>query len=125
METSYCASKSKILSYWDIFRSANDIWNFPTHAFWSEIECLHFDTVVWRIDIDPLIGHEEEYDLAEALQNNQDCLSEGLTCDSVSDEEESDYEEEEGEGQETEEEEGEEFSNPRNIFEVLDDEEDL
>ena len=77
-------------------------------------------------DIDPLIGHEEEYDLAKALQNNQDCLSEGLTCGvSVSEEEESDYEEEEGKGQESEEEEGEEFPDPRNIFEVLDDEEGL
>ena len=34
-------------------------------------------------DMDPLIGHEEEYDLVKALQNNQDCLSEGLTCVSV------------------------------------------
>ena len=71
-------------------------------------------------DIDPLIGHEEEYDLAKAIQNNQNCLSEGLTCVPVSDDEESDYEE-----GETEKEEEEELSDPRNIFEVLDDEEDL
>ena len=64
--------------------------------------------------------NEEEYSITEAIKNNQDCLSDGLTCNSCSDTDnaESDYEEE---GLE----EGEEFPVARNIFEILDDEEGL